>query len=85
MAGPCTLMRSIPMILIMPSTPPPRGASRAVKGSKFFCGVHPFFSGQLARIRFLINLDIMGNAQDGVTVVNATEYPREFPPAESPE
>jgi aminopeptidase YwaD len=32
----------------------------------------------LEKIRFLINTDIMGDATDGITVVNATEYPGEF-------
>ncbi len=32
----------------------------------------------LEKMRFLLNLDIMGNAKDGVTVVNATEYPAQF-------
>ncbi len=51
------------------------GEEAGLKGSKFFT-VHPLVP--LAQMRFLINLDIMGNAQDGVTVVNATEHPREF-------
>ena len=51
------------------------GEEAGLLGSKFFVA-HPLVP--LARMRFLINLDIMGNAQDGVTVVNATEYPREF-------
>jgi Zn-dependent M28 family amino/carboxypeptidase len=32
----------------------------------------------LENIKFLTNLDIMGDATDGVTVVNATELPRQF-------
>ena len=32
----------------------------------------------LANIKFLTNIDIMGDATDGVTVVNATEFPGEF-------
>ncbi len=32
----------------------------------------------LANMKFLINLDIMGDAEKGVTVVNATKFPREF-------
>jgi len=32
----------------------------------------------LAQIKFLTNIDIMGDATDGVTVVNATEYTPEF-------
>lgn len=51
------------------------GEEAGLKGSKFFTA-HPLVP--LARMRFLINLDIMGNAQEGVTVVNATEHPAEF-------
>lgn len=32
----------------------------------------------LGNIRFLTNLDIMGDATEGITVVNATEYPEQF-------
>src|SRR5690606_16238530 len=32
----------------------------------------------LSSIRFVINIDMMGDASDGVTVVNATEHPSEF-------
>jgi hypothetical protein len=32
----------------------------------------------LEKMRFLINLDIMGDASDGITVVNATEHPAAF-------
>lgn len=32
----------------------------------------------LDHIRFLTNLDIMGDASNGVTAVNATEYPEQF-------
>ncbi|NDC40528.1 MAG: M28 family peptidase [Chitinophagia bacterium] len=32
----------------------------------------------LENIKFLVNVDIMGDATDGVTVVNATELPRQF-------
>jgi aminopeptidase YwaD len=32
----------------------------------------------LSQIKFLTNVDIMGDATDGITVVNATEYPRQF-------
>ncbi len=51
------------------------GEEAGLRGSKFYVA-HPLVP--LERMRFLINLDIMGNAQDGVTVVNATEHPREF-------
>lgn len=51
------------------------GEEAGLKGSSFFVA-HPLVP--LERMRFLVNLDIMGNAEQGVTVVNATEYPKEF-------
>ena len=44
-------------------------------GSKFYTE-QPLFP--LANIRFLINLDMVGTGDAGITVVNATEHPREF-------
>lgn len=44
-------------------------------GSKYFTQ-HPLFP--LEKIRFLINLDILGTGDEGITVVNAAEYPEEF-------
>jgi hypothetical protein len=32
----------------------------------------------LSKVRFVVNVDIMGDATDGVTVVNASEYPTTF-------
>ena len=32
----------------------------------------------LEKIKFLVNLDLMGNGEEGITVVNATEYDKEF-------
>lgn len=51
------------------------GEEAGLRGSSYYVK-HPLVP--LAQMRFLINLDIMGNAQDGVTVVNATEHPAEF-------
>jgi hypothetical protein len=51
------------------------GEEAGLKGSEYFVA-HPLVP--LEKIRFLINLDIMGDATDGVTVVNATEYPKAF-------
>jgi hypothetical protein len=51
------------------------GEEAGLKGSQFFVAHSPV---PLERIRFLVNLDIMGNAEQGVTVVNATEHPHEF-------
>jgi hypothetical protein len=51
------------------------GEEAGLRGSRFYVS-HPLVP--LERMRFLVNLDIMGDAKDGVTVVNATEFPREF-------
>lgn len=51
------------------------GEEAGLLGSKYFVA-HPLVP--LSKIRFLINLDIMGNAENGITVVNATEFPKEF-------
>ena len=44
-------------------------------GSKYFTE-HPLIP--LKNIRFLVNLDLEGTGVDGVTVVNATIYSKEF-------
>jgi hypothetical protein len=44
-------------------------------GSAYFVQ-HPLF--QLSRIRFLINMDILGTGDEGITVVNATLFNKEF-------
>lgn len=51
------------------------GEEAGLMGSDWFVN-HPLIP--LERIRFLTNLDIMGDATDGITVVNATEYPLRF-------
>ena len=51
------------------------GEEAGLKGSEYFVQ-HPLIP--LDHIKFLTNLDIMGDATDGVTVVNATEYPKQF-------
>lgn len=51
------------------------GEEAGLLGSKYFTEHSPV---PLSSIRFLVNLDIMGDATDGVTVVNATEFPKEF-------
>ncbi len=51
------------------------GEEAGLLGSRYYTE-HPAIP--LERTRFLLNLDIMGNAADGVTVVNATEYPAAF-------
>ena len=44
-------------------------------GSKYFTE-HPLVP--LKNIRFLLNTDLAGTGEDGITVVNATEFPKEF-------
>ncbi len=51
------------------------GEEAGLMGSKYFTS-HPLVP--LKKIKFLTNIDIMGDASDGVTVVNATEYPNHF-------
>ncbi len=51
------------------------GEEAGLLGSAYFVQHPPI---PLDHIRFLTNLDIMGDASDGVTVVNATEYPKQF-------
>lgn len=56
------------------------GEEAGLLGSSYYVS-HPIVP--LEKMRFLVNLDIMGDARDGVTVVNATEFPREFSLLES--
>jgi Zn-dependent M28 family amino/carboxypeptidase len=51
------------------------GEEAGLYGSKEFTD-QPVFP--LDKVRFLLNLDLMGNGDEGITVVNATEFPREF-------
>jgi len=51
------------------------GEEIGLLGSKYFTE-HPLVP--LKSIRFLINLDLEGTGIDGITVVNATIYPKEF-------
>lgn len=51
------------------------GEEAGLLGSKFYVA-HPVVA--LAQMRFLINLDIMGDASSGVTIVNATEHAAQF-------
>jgi len=44
-------------------------------GSGYFTD-NPLFS--LLSVKFLINLDIVGTGSNGIMVVNATEFPRQF-------
>ena len=51
------------------------GEEAGLMGSKYYTK-HPLMP--LKKIKFLTNIDIMGDATDGITVVNATEYPAHF-------
>lgn len=51
------------------------GEEAGLIGSEYFTS-HPTFN--IKNIKMLVNLDIMGSADDGVTVVNATEFPKQF-------
>lgn len=51
------------------------GEEIGLLGSKYFTQ-HPLVS--LKNIRFLINTDLAGTGDEGITVVNATEFPKEF-------
>ena len=51
------------------------GEEAGILGSKYFTE-HPIIP--LQNIRFLINVDMVGTGETGATVVNATQYPKEF-------
>ncbi|KIO77074.1 aminopeptidase [Pedobacter lusitanus] len=51
------------------------GEEPGLKGSSYFTTFPPV---QLSRIRFLINMDMVGTGEKGITVVNATILPKEF-------
>ena len=51
------------------------GEEAGLMGSHYFTE-HPSFD--LKKIRFLINIDIMGNAEKGIVVVNGEEYRKQF-------
>jgi hypothetical protein len=51
------------------------GEEAGLIGSKFFTE-NPLVP--LKNIRFLINTDLAGTGEEGITIVNATEFPKEF-------
>jgi hypothetical protein len=51
------------------------GEEAGLLGSKYFTE-NPLIP--LKNIRFLLNTDLAGTGEEGITVVNATEFPREF-------
>ena len=56
------------------------GEEAGLVGSKYFVD-HPLL--KLDKIKFLINLDIMGSGEEGITVVNATNFEEEVSLLES--
>ncbi|WP_345954806.1 M28 family peptidase [Mucilaginibacter sp. PAMB04168] len=51
------------------------GEEAGILGSKYFTE-HPLVP--LSSIKFLVNMDIMGTGNEGITVVNASVYPKQF-------
>lgn len=51
------------------------GEEAGLLGSEYYVN-HPLFP--LEDIRFLVNLDIMGSGEEGITAVNATLFKKEF-------
>lgn len=51
------------------------GEEAGLVGSHYFVENTPI---KLSKIRFLFNLDIMGSGEEGVTIVNATLFEKEF-------
>ena len=51
------------------------GEEAGLAGSRYYVD-HPAFP--LSKIKFLVNLDIAGTGDDGIKVVNATEFPIQF-------
>lgn len=51
------------------------GEEAGLLGSKHFTEKPPI---DLKKIKFLTNLDLMGNGDEGITVVNATEFNKQF-------
>ncbi len=51
------------------------GEEAGLVGSKYFTE-HPSFA--LDKIKFLINLDLLGNGEEGITVVNGRLHKKEF-------
>lgn len=51
------------------------GEEAGLIGSKYFTEQPPI---PLKNIRFLLNTDLAGTGDEGITVVNATQYPNEF-------
>ena len=51
------------------------GEEAGLIGSKYYTE-HPLFP--LKQVRFLLNTDLAGTGEEGITVVNASEFPNEY-------
>lgn len=51
------------------------GEEAGLEGSKYFVS-HPYF--KLKRVKFVLNVDIMGGAEEGITLVNGTIHEEAF-------
>ncbi len=51
------------------------GEEAGLVGSKYFVE-HPYFP--LKKVKFVLNIDIMGGASDGITLVNGTKHEKAF-------
>ena len=51
------------------------GEEAGLIGSKYFADNSPV---ELNKIKFLVNLDLLGTGEEGITVVNATEFKPQF-------
>lgn len=51
------------------------GEEAGLEGSRYFVR-HPFFG--LNRVKFLLNIDILGSASEGITAVNGTVHKKHF-------
>jgi len=51
------------------------GEEAGLEGSRYFVD-HPYF--KLKKVKFVLNIDIMGGASKNITVVNGTKHPKIF-------
>lgn len=82
-ASGCAMLMSLARHYALPENKPKysmafiafAGEEAGLVGSKYYTE-HPLFP--LSSIRFLVNLDIVGTGDEGITVVNGTEHKDEF-------
>lgn len=51
------------------------GEEAGLEGSRYFVE-HPWF--KLKKVKFVLNIDIMGSADEGITIVNGTQHQKHF-------